>query len=262
MLVACGARTDLGAPISSDASVTCALPEVAACDAGPAPFLTCAPLHFSSGLAESCALVRSPCVPLDLAAFAPVTCPLAGSDPCIETKEAALEVFALNRYGKGHVAASCDSTGLTGLLQELPLVTYLGGSKDARVASVGSYPCDIGTIGTFLGSGLPAKYVGAPAALANDFDVVVLCGSPTSFMDHSEHGVVDVAWAPTFVSFVRDFGKGLLVVADYARNCASPADVFAPLNAITEGAGISFAAVDLGYSSVTIDAECVPDWPQ
>jgi hypothetical protein len=206
--------------------------------------------------------VRSPCVPLDLAAFAPFSCPVAGSDPCVETNEDALEVLALNRYGKGHVAASCDSTGLTGLLQQLPLVTYLGRSEDARVATVGSYPCGLASMpGTSLGSALPAKYVGAPDALANDFDVVILCGSPQSSMDHSEYGVVDVAWAPTFVSFVRDFGKGLLVVADYARNCASPPDVFAPLNAITEGAGISFAVVDLGYSSVTIDAECVPDWP-
>ena len=269
-LLGCGARTDLGktehetkdATPDAPADVTCLSPPFPACDAGPAPFDACAPIHYSTSLEETCALVRSQCTPIDAVGTAPMTCPTAGSDPCLSQAPSTVDVLALNRYGKGHIAAVCDVTGLTGLLQDLPLVAYLGGSKSAKVASLGTFPCTAATIGTYLGGALPAKYVGAASKLADDFDVLVLCASPDNFADHSTYGPLDIAWAPTFVSFVRDFGKGVLVGADYARNCASPSDVFAPLDAITQGAGITFAVTDFGYSPLTIDSACVPDWPK
>lgn len=269
LLCACGARTELGAPAradgggAGDAIATCPAPETSACDAGPAEAGACGPLAFDMGTTESCALTHAACVPVDLEGFAPFTCPFAGSDPCAATGPGPQEVFALNRYGAGHLVAWCDTTSLLNLLALPPILAYLGRDASPRIAGVGTYPCnlELSFPGTFLGESLPQKYVGDAAALANDFDVLVICGSPSNFEDHSEEGPMHLEWAPTFVSFVRDFGRGLLASADYARNCASPADVFAPLNAITEGAGISFLAVNLGYSSMSIDAGCVPDLP-
>jgi len=260
LVLGCGARTDLGKPAAVDASVTCESPVFPACDAGPAPFDACAPLHYSTSFAATCALARTACVPLDLVGETKPVCPFNGH-PCVMPDTDDVAVFAANRYGLGHIVAICDVTGLNAFVPELRLVEYLGRSTSARVASLGTYPCQQGNIaGTFLGTTLPAKYVDAPDALAADFDVVVLCASPKN-TTHTEYGPLEISWAPTFVSFVRDFGKGLLVAADYAQTCDSPADLFAPLNAITQGAGFEFARIELGGAPMTIDAACVPDWP-
>jgi len=244
-----------------DASVTCPAPAFPACDAGPAPFDACAPLHYSSGFAATCALTRTACAPLDLAGATKPVCPMNGH-PCAMPDADEVMVFAANRYGLGHIVGICDVTGLNAFVPELRLVEYLGRGASARVATLGTYPCQEGIIaGTFLGTSLPATYVDAPEKLAADFDVVVLCASPKNSKT-SEYGPLDVAWAPTFVSFVRDFGKGLLVAADYAQTCASPDDLFAPLNAITQGAGFEFARIELAGSPMNIDSACVPDWPE
>lgn len=172
-------------------------------------------------------------------------------------------MFALNRYGRGHIAAWCDDTSLVELLRAAPMLRYLGRVDAPRVASVGSYPCYNADLpGTYLGNDLPTRYVDAPALLAADWDVVILCGGPVSGYTGSTYGSIRIAWAPTFRAFVHDQGKGLLVSADYARNCASPPDLFDALNAITEPAGIVFSVIDLGYSQMMVDADCVPDFPK
>lgn len=293
IIAACGARSQLDAlsddsdaPSGVDAGVDttidvkkyeaavfdawCELPPYdagAACEGAPPPANECAPLHLTIDIKESCALTRPPaCEPLDLAGYAPFTCPFGDSGvPCANTGPGPQQVFAMNRFGAGHVVAWCDMTSLfdsaeygKGLVTLAPIFRYLGRTANPRVACVGD--C-WGLPVTSLGSSLPNKYVGSAGALAADWDVIVVSGAASTYVTYATYGYIEPAWAPTFRSFASDYGKGLLVVADYTPTCRTPADVYDAINAITEPAGIRFMVVDLGYATMTIDAGCVADLP-
>jgi hypothetical protein len=212
------------------------------------------------GLAESCALTNPTCQPIDLVGRAPFTCPISNAT-CANTGPSPQAVLALNRWGAGHVAAFCDSTNLAQIATSR-MLTYLGRVATPRVAGIGTFPCDGGSLAaTYIGKGLPPRYVGDAKLFADDWDVVVLCGSGISGVTGTTYGPIHIEWATTFRHFVHDFGKGLLIAADYARNCGSPPDLYDAINAITAPAGISFSVVDLGYSTMTADSDCVPDFP-
>jgi hypothetical protein len=194
------------------------------------------------------------------------------------------EMFAIKRFGRGHVAAWADMSTLTNILGAIDLGHYLGRKTNPRVGSLGQgYPCELvgllqplGTV-TFLGEELPKQYDDA-AALARDWDVLVLCGgiAETSRHDDTTFGV-RAQWATPIDAFVHDYGGGLLAVMDYvADNLAelgTPAHVFDAMNAITDPMGVHFLKVNLESAPTTppphsvwepvlhVNATCVPDWP-
>jgi hypothetical protein len=252
-IAACGARSELAAPVDAG----CGAPAPAAAGA-------CAPLAFMQATAASCALSNPDCVPVDLEGLQADSCMGGGGLPC-DAGSDRWEVFALTRYGRGHLAAWCDGTSLTRLLSSIPLEAYLGQSASPRVATLGGFPCGVGMDappGTYLGTALPAQYLGHPEQLAADWDALVLCAWPEDGADHTGYPNVPIEWAPTLRAYVHDHAKGLLVSSDYANPPASPPDLFDALNAITRPAGVVFDIADIGWSDTTVDAACVPDWPK
>jgi hypothetical protein len=212
----------------------------------------CGAVNFSVATEQACAIDVSPGMQLDGEGFIQV----AGMD---------YRVFAMNRLGTGHVAAWCDGTTLTRLLQAYDLISYLAPVGDAtkRVASVGGYPCQgpFTTAGgapvTFWGTEIPAEYLD-PETLAADWDVVAVCG---------HHIDWNSAWAGLLESFVSEHGKGLLLVMDYLGNATQTSgitpDDFTSLSAISEPAGFFFPPTNLPYASAisTVDLDCVPAAP-
>ncbi len=169
-------------------------------------------------------------------------------------------VFAMDRWGDGHVIAYCDATTLDELIGSFNVLGYLGQVSNPSVASFGdNYLCDPGSGVndlppgiTYLGEDLPSSYQGDPAALAADWDAIVFCGFriPWSY-----------GWIDELQSFVADHGKGLLAVMEY--DTLAFQDDFDNMSAITSGDGIVFDSLNLDWAqaSVSVELECVPDVP-
>ncbi len=207
--------------------------------------------------AEACALRHAQ--PVDAEGFISFACPglQTSCDGGALASQAPFSVLALTRFGRGHVIAWCDSTNLDQLLKKFDVTEYLGGRANPRVAGLGpGWPCAYGSFSNapapYLGKELPAKYVDG-AALAADWDAIILCG-----MAGGSTTGVRAEWAPMLQEFVRDQGKGLLAVMDYGDDSAA-APWFDSMNAIVQPTGITFRPVNLGWSTMTVDAECVPD---
>lgn len=257
--IACGARTGIPGddlpldPIDAgDARVDAPKPPPPAkCPATSGSGAPCGPLRFDLGTRETCALTTL--TPPDALGSVPFTCPL--NEPgCTKTLPGdCFGVLALMRFGKGHVAAFCDSTMLSELITGAKLLAYLGRTSSPRVARLGKGYFGSNPIGTDLGSDLPPKYLD-PAVLAADWDVVIVSGVPYAT------ATVSAAWAKALDAFVSDFGKGLLATLDYVKPNVPPSTLD-PMNAITRPMGIEFQPVDLGYTTLDVDLACVPDMP-
>jgi hypothetical protein len=167
-------------------------------------------------------------------------------------------VFAMDRWGAGHVVAWCDATTLPELLAAFNVTGYLGQVESPHVASFGDdFLCNPAVYGlpagiTYLGQDLPAIYQGNAAALAADWDVIVLCGFRIDW---------DTDWSEEIGAFVAEHGKGFLAVMEY-ESLAFQAD-FDAMNLITAPAGISFQPLNLDWAptSTSVTLECVPDVP-
>lgn len=257
--IACGARTGIPGddlpldPIDAgDARADAPKPPPPGkCPATSGSGAPCGPLRFDLGTRETCALTTL--TPPDALGSVPFTCPL--NEPgCTKTLPGdCFGVLALMRFGKGHVAAFCDSTMLSELITGAKLLAYLGRTSSPRVARLGKGYFGSNPIGTDLGSDLPPKYLD-PAVLAADWDVVIVSGVPYAT------ATVSAAWAKALDAFVSDFGKGLLATLDYVKPNVPPSTLD-PMNAITRPMGIEFQPVDLGYATLDVDLACVPDMP-
>jgi len=167
-------------------------------------------------------------------------------------------VFAMDRWGDGHVIAWCDATTLPELLGAFNATGYLGQEDDPLVASFGDdFLCDPAVWGlppgiTYLGEDLPAYYADDPAGLAADWDAVILCGFRIPWATD---------WSDEIASFVSDHGKGFLAVMEY-ESLAFDAD-FDAMNLITDPAGIHFEPLNLDWAptSTSVVLDCVPDVP-
>jgi hypothetical protein len=168
-------------------------------------------------------------------------------------------VFAMDRWGAGHVVAWCDATTLPELLAAFNVTGYLGQVESPYVASFGdNYLCNPAMYPglpddiSYLGEDLPALYQGDAAALAADWDVIVLCGFRIGW---------DTDWSAELGAFVAEHGKGFLAVMEY-ESLAFQED-FDAMNLITAPAGISFQPLNLDWAptSTSVTLECVPDVP-
>lgn len=169
-------------------------------------------------------------------------------------------VFAMDRWGTGHVIAWCDSTTLPALLSAFDARGYLGQKPNAKTASFGDkYLCDpaSGTIPLpnwiqYQGFDLPAKYKGNAALLAADWDVIIFCGFRTTWATD---------WTNEIQSFVSQHGKGFLANMDY-EGVVMQSD-FTNMSKITQGDGIVFDPLSLPWAPASLNAsiDCVPDLP-
>lgn len=128
-------------------------------------------------------------------------------------------VYALDEVGPGRVIYTGDSNILNSEITDCPLYEWLGQTdmQLPSLASIGSNLCSgIGNnlpnyqgSWTFLGESLPNQYVGDPAALAADYDVVIYC--PVRF----NGAPLTLAESGTYVDFVTQQGGGLYLVSEY-----------------------------------------------
>jgi hypothetical protein len=169
-------------------------------------------------------------------------------------------VFAMSRWGKGHIVAWCDTTTIPQLLAAFKTTDYLGQTTSPRVASFGyENLCRPGALSginlptsiTYLGNSLPEHYWGDPKALARDWDVIIHCG----------YGMTRPRdWSPLLVPFVEQEGKGLLAAMDYESSFITKAD-FDRMNVVTARSGIQFNPLNLPWApaSTEVVLDCVPD---
>ncbi len=212
------------------------------------PGCECGKLEFAIDTKQSCAISIQPGTTVDGEGF-------------IQLGGQSHRVFAMDRWGKGHVIAWCDATTLPDLLDAFNVTGYLGQVTDPKVASFGDdYLCEPGKIAGHLlptwiqyqGFDLPAKYKGNAALLAQDFDVVIFCGFRTNW---------PTDWSADIASYVANEGKGFLAVMDY-EGVVKAVD-FQNMSKITGQAGIVFEPLNLAWapSSTSVSIECVPDLP-
>jgi len=212
------------------------------------PGCNCGKLEFSIDTQQSCAMTILPGFDMDGEGFINV----GGQDH---------RVFAMDRWGKGHVIAWCDSTRLPQLLEAFNVAGYLGQSKTPKVMSFGDdYLCKPGGIATnplqswvsYQGQDMPTKYKGNAALLAQEWDVVIFCGFRIPWTTE---------WSAEIAEFVSVYGKGFLASMDY-QGTVTQAD-FDNMTKITKPAGIQFEPLSLAWapSSTSVSIECVPDLP-
>lgn len=212
------------------------------------PGCACGKLEFKIDTQQSCAISVLPGFQLDGEGFINV----GGQNH---------RVFAMDRWGKGHVVAWCDSTRLPQLLAAFDVTGYLGQTKQPKVLAFGDeYLCKPGGIQdnplpstlAYQGKDLPLKYQGNAALLAQEWDVVIFCGFRVPWATE---------WSKELGEFVSVHGKGLLAVMDY-QGVVTQTD-FTNMSKITSPAGIQFDPLSLAWapSSTSVSIECVPDLP-
>jgi hypothetical protein len=139
---------------------------------------------------------------------------------------------------------------------------YLAQKAQPKIASFGNastctpgflQPISIPDYVTYLGSELPADYLGNPAKLAAEWDALVFCGYHTPW---------NAGLASLIQTYVTEYGRGLLAVMDYTGFDIPPAD-FDQMNAITTSSGVTFNAVNLDWADATanVSIACIPDLP-
>lgn len=168
-------------------------------------------------------------------------------------------VFAMDRWGTGHVIGWCDSTTMPELLKAFDVRGYLGQTMNARVASFGdNYLCNpqmytqLPQWIQYQGQDLPAKYKGNAALLAQDWDALIFCGFRIPWATD---------WTTEIDAFISQHGKGFLAAMDY-EGVVMQQD-FTNMTKITQGGGIQFDPLNLPWSPATLTAslDCVPDVP-
>jgi hypothetical protein len=240
-----------GGGIGVDVNISDAPADTPNCPDGSTPGdpgCECGKLEFSIDTQQSCAISVLNGFTLDGEGFIN----LGGQDH---------RVFAMDRWGAGHVIAWCDSTTLPQLLAAFNVTGYLGQTDNPKVLSFGDdFLCKPGGIASnplpsyiqYQGFDMPAQYKGNAAQLAADWDVIIFCGFRIDWTTD---------WAPEIAEFVSTHGKGFLGVMDYEG--VVEADDFQNMSKITSPAGIVFDPLNLAWapSSTTVSIECVPDLP-
>lgn len=173
-------------------------------------------------------------------------------------------VLAMDRWGKGHILAWCDGTTVNVLAEQFPLLQYLGQVPEPRIASVGYQlfcgpraSSTTGALGlsaenvTYLGTSLPSEYLDDPAALAEDWDGLIVC----VYTDIE----APAAWSDTITAFVSEYGRGLALVGEYANTPEQQAG----LSSWARGTGIEFVSISLPWAPAATEAalDCVADVP-
>lgn len=158
-------------------------------------------------------------------------------------------VWAIDEVDAGRVAYAAATEVLHNEVTQCGLWDWLGATEGAapRVLGTGNFQCDaqpwngLGALADFTYSGsLPPEYVGDPAALRGDYDIVLFCTS--------NWGGPPEIDAQTYVDFVKVHGGGLYLatVKQFGQM-----DEIDRVNEIAEPLGAQFQADNLSWE----------DWP-
>ena len=165
-------------------------------------------------------------------------------------------VWAVDEVGSGRVAYSADSQMLGQEAGDCGFWEWLGGRTAPRVLGTGFFHCmeqewnGLGSLENFTYEvALPAQYVGDPAALRADYDVVLFCVS--------NWGNAPPVEAQTYVDYVAVHGGGLYLAA--IGQPLEPKDEIDRINEIAAPLGVEFQKDDLQWEgAAVVDFACFP----
>jgi hypothetical protein len=176
------------------------------------------------------------------------------------------DVYALGTHGSGRFIATADSSLPFNEVSDCPILAWLAGTMDPMPTLFwfGWTPSD-GPInwtypGMSAGVHLPAQYVGDPAQLAADYDIVMYLEASGQFDMGDEPSDAEMQ---TLLDYVAIHGGGLYVSSEFADpnggaylNAADLASV----NRVLVPMGLTALQVNLNWGNVdgNIDFACFP----
>lgn len=176
------------------------------------------------------------------------------------------DVYALGTYGSGRFIATADSSLPFNEVSDCPLVSWLsGGVESPAVMWFGWTPQD-GPINWVIPGGvgegvhLPAQYVGNPALLAADYDIVMYLEASQQFDNDDEPSDQEMQ---TLLDYVQLHGGGVYVSSEFANpmtNVYLDQDDLDSVNRLLIPLGLESMQVSLNWGNVdgNIDFECFP----
>jgi hypothetical protein len=155
-------------------------------------------------------------------------------------------VWAIDTVESGRVAYAGTADMLNNEGPACGLWAWLAATDATpRVLATGNFRCDaqrwngLGELDDFtFASDLPAQYVGDPAALRADFDVVIFCVN--------NFGGPNPIDAQTYVDYVTQHGGGLYLAGSPVLDM--PSEDIDRINEIAVPLGVEFQAVDLDWA--------------
>jgi hypothetical protein len=176
------------------------------------------------------------------------------------------DVYALGTHGAGRFIATADSSLPFNEVSDCPLMTWLAGGVEApALLWFGWTPSDgpinwavPGAVGA--GVHLPAQYIGNPAQLAADYDIVMYLEASGQFDGGDEPTDQELQ---TLLDYISIHGGGAYVsseFADPASNAYLNQNDLDSVNRVLVPLGLESLQVNLDWGNVdgNIDFDCFP----
>jgi hypothetical protein len=173
-------------------------------------------------------------------------------------------VYALGTHGSGRFIATADSSLPFNEMSDCPIVEWLGGAGPAPTMFWFGWTPSDGPInwtypGTSAGVHLPPEYIGDPAALAADFDIVMYLEASGQFDSGDQPSDAEMQTLIDYASM----GGGLYVSSEFADPAGGAylnATDLASVNRVLVPLGLEALQVSLDWGNVdgNIDFDCFP----
>jgi hypothetical protein len=177
------------------------------------------------------------------------------------------DVYALGTYGTGRFIATADSSLPFNEVSDCPLTSWLGGGVEGDPALLyfGWTPSDgpiqfavPGMVGA--GVHLPAQYIGNPAQLRADYDIVMYLEASGQFDAGDEPTDQEMQ---TLLDYVELHGGGAYISSEFASpvsNAYLNQDDLDSVNRLLLPLGLESLQVSLNWGNVdgNIDFDCFP----
>lgn len=172
-------------------------------------------------------------------------------------------VYALGTYGNGRFIASADSSLPFNEVTDCPLHAWLGATEaDPAIFWFGwtqsDGPVNFNIDATVGGVHLPAQYIGNPAQLAAEFDIVMYMEASGQFDQGDEPSDEEMQ---TLLDYVSIHGGGLYMVSEFSNGSAylNQNDLDS-VNRIMQPMGVEALMVSLNWGDVdgNIEFDCFP----
>jgi hypothetical protein len=174
-------------------------------------------------------------------------------------------VYALGDYGNGRFIASADSSLPFNEVTDCPLHAWLAGTEaDPSIFWFGwtdsDGPVNFNINATVAGVHMPPEYIGNPAALAADFDIVMYMEASGQFDGGDQPSDAEMQ---TLLDYASIHGGGLYVVSEFADpdfNAYLNQTDLDSVNRVMEPMGVKALQVSLNWGNVdgNIEFECFP----
>jgi hypothetical protein len=174
-------------------------------------------------------------------------------------------VYALGNYGNGRFIASADSSLPFNEVTDCPLHAWLAGTESAPAIfwfgwTDSDGPISFNIAATEGGVHLPPQYIGNPAQLAADYDIVMYLEASGQFDGGDEPSDAEMQ---TLLDYASIHGGGLYVVSEFADpnfGAYLNQNDLDSVNRVMQPLGVTALQVSLNWGNVdgNIEFECFP----